>query len=88
MYRFKSRPECQYCATLLFNEKPKFQVQLTVVCTNDVEEQVCFIAKDFTLQEVTITVGCRISEMPAYFNMPFNYTTNNISAISVKNPRQ
>jgi hypothetical protein len=42
--------------------------------TNYTEEQVFFIAKIFTLQEVTLTFQGNADEMPAYFHMSPNYT--------------
>jgi hypothetical protein len=41
-----------------------------MVFTNDIEAQVFFMAKDFSLQEVNIICP----GMPMYFNIPFNYT--------------
>jgi hypothetical protein len=46
--------ECQSCATYLHSERLAIQVQLKVVCTSDMEEQVLFRVNVFTLQEVTI----------------------------------
>jgi hypothetical protein len=75
LYRFREHG-IQFHATSLLNERLK--VQMGVVCTNNMEEQVFFTAKDFTLHEVTITVQGNDSEMPAYFDVPCSYTINDV----------
>jgi hypothetical protein len=47
-----------------------------LVCTNDMEEEVLFGAKAFTLQWVTIILRGTVDEVPAYLNMPSIYTIN------------
>jgi hypothetical protein len=51
---------CQSHTISLFNKTPKFEVQLRVVCTNE-EEQVSFILKVFTMEEVAITLQSIVS---------------------------
>jgi hypothetical protein len=55
-----------------------------MVCINDVEERVFFIAKVFTLQKASITLWCTADKIPAYFDMTPNYTINyvNVGATS------
>jgi hypothetical protein len=69
--------------TLLLNKKIIFQFQQRMLCTNDVEEQVFFTVKVFTLQNVTITLLGNANEMGVYFYMPTNYTINDVNAKSV-----
>jgi hypothetical protein len=51
-----------------------------VVCINDENEQVSFYSD--ILQEVTIMLWSNVDEIPVYFNMPSNYTTNDVDADS------
>jgi hypothetical protein len=53
------------------------------VCTNDVEEQVFFPAKNFALQEVNTRLRCSGDEIPVYFTIPSNYSTDDIDGNSV-----
>jgi hypothetical protein len=53
------------------------------VYTNDVEEQVLFIVKVFTLQGVAIALQDNVSEMTVYFNMSSHYIINEVNAKSV-----
>jgi hypothetical protein len=52
------------------------------VCINDTEEQVFFIAKVFTSQEITITLQGNVNEMSVYFDMQSNYTNDDADANS------
>jgi hypothetical protein len=45
-----------------------------MVCTKDVEQEVSYPVKVFTLQELAITLRGNADKMPVYFNMQFNYT--------------
>jgi hypothetical protein len=53
-----------------------------VACKNYVEIQAFFTAKNVTLKEVTITHQGSANEMLAYFNIPSNYTVDDIGAKS------
>jgi hypothetical protein len=53
--RFKERMECQFCAAS-FNSSGNNVSPVGIVCTADVEEQIFFAAKNFILQDVTITL--------------------------------
>jgi hypothetical protein len=59
----------QFCAVQC---RLKFQVQLEMICANDMTEHILFMVKVFSLQDVNIIC----SEMPIYFDMPCNYTIN------------
>jgi hypothetical protein len=50
--------------------------------THDVEEQVFFIAKNFTLQEDAFTFQDHDNEMPVHSDMPSNYTINDVGGKS------
>jgi hypothetical protein len=52
-------------------------------CTNYMEKQDLFIAKNLPLQEVTIILRGNDNDMPVYFEMPSNYTINDIGAKNV-----
>jgi hypothetical protein len=65
----------QLCVTSLLNERLKFQVQPERLCTNDMEEHVFFMAKIFTLQDVTIV--CQLT--------PFNYNNEGTKSV-IKTP--
>jgi hypothetical protein len=47
------------------------------------EEYIFFIAKIFTLQEVTIIIQCSTNENPKYFHAPPNYSRDSVHAKSV-----
>jgi hypothetical protein len=55
LYEFQDRNECQFHAMSLVNERLRFYVKLSTVCTKDMEE-VFYTAKVFTLQNITITL--------------------------------
>jgi hypothetical protein len=67
--------ECQFY-TSLFNQRSKFEVQLRVVCTNDVEKQI-FLKQISSLSK---TLRGIVGEMPVYFGMPSNYTIDDVGA--------
>jgi hypothetical protein len=54
-----------------------------MVSSGDVEEQVFFTTKVFILQKLTIILWDSVNEMPMYFDMPWNYTIDNVSIKSV-----
>jgi hypothetical protein len=54
-----------------------------VASTNNAKDRVFFTAKNFTLQEVTITLRGNAAEKPVYFDMLPNYITDNLGAKSV-----
>jgi hypothetical protein len=45
-------------------------------------EQVFFLVKLFTLQEVTITFWCTVDEKLVYFNLQSTYIINDVGAAS------
>jgi hypothetical protein len=47
---------------------------------NDVEEQVLFIAKNLTLEKVTITLCSNAIELPVYFHMLSGYIIDDAGA--------
>jgi outer membrane lipoprotein-sorting protein len=49
-----------------------------MVGINDAEKQVSFTARDFTLQEVTITLQGNVDETSVYFNITSNYTITDV----------
>jgi hypothetical protein len=53
------------------------------MCTNAEEEQVFCRVKNFTLQEVMITLPGTAEEKPAYFDMASNYNINDMGDESV-----
>jgi hypothetical protein len=82
LYRLKNRTQCQFRATSLNSKSSSNLSPEGVVCTNDVVEEVFFLTKNFTLKEVTTTLRCSANEMPAYFTMPSDYTTDDTGAKS------
>jgi hypothetical protein len=61
----------------------KFKGMYRVVCISDAEEQVLSTAKVFIWQEVTITLQDNANKIPVHFDMPSNYTIDNVGAKSV-----
>jgi hypothetical protein len=61
-----------------------------MACTNYVEIQAFFTTKNFTPQDLIITLQGSAYEMLVYFYIPCNYTIDDISvkSIVIKNIRQ
>jgi hypothetical protein len=74
--------EYQFSAISSFNKRLSFKTS-SRWCFNDTGEHIFFIAKVFTLQELTITLRDNVNEMPVYFSMPSCYTIDDMGAKSV-----